>query len=118
MADFKDLGEKFECFAKDVAYMANEAVEVQKLKSKIRSNQKDIKELYAEIGKTIYHMRKEGRLEDDRFYFQCEEIENLFFEISDIQEQLNSIKGYATCTHCGTAVSRADSFCSKCGSSL
>lgn len=118
MADFKEFGEKVEDFAKSFADKTGEVVEVQKLKSKIRSNQRKVSKGYIDIGKIVHEKHKSGIVIDTCFTNICDELDDLEGEIQDLKEQVNSVRGYATCRKCGAAVDTQAVFCSKCGAQM
>ena len=47
-----------------------------------------------------------------------EEVEAAAVKISELQEEIASLKGGKACPKCGAIVSSAASFCSECGTKL
>lgn len=118
MADFKDFGEKVEDIAKSVADKTGEVVEVQKLKSKIRSCKRKADNEYMHIGHIIHDKHMSGYAVENDCSDICETIDELNEEIVKLKRQVNEIKGYATCRNCGEAVDTEAMYCSKCGAQM
>ena len=108
MADFKEFGDKACSFAKNMADKANDAVEVQKLKAKIRDC----------IGASIYNRYKEDDTVDAEYLDPCGSIDEKYEEIAELNDKIDIIKGCMRCPNCQAPVNTGDAFCSKCGRPL
>lgn len=115
MADFKEFGDKACNFAKNVADRANDAVEIQKIKAKIRECKHDIDDLYNSIGRAVYNRYKEDIAVDAEFLHVCGSIDEKYDEISDLNDKIDTIKGCIRCSSCQAPLSPGSVYCSKCG---
>lgn len=87
-----------------------------KLKGKISDIKNSIKNLYGEIGQSVYNQYKtntEGGT--DEIKSKCEEISKYFEEIDKLETEILSLKEVKKCTECGAEIGKKDDFCSKCG---
>ena len=115
MADFKEFGDKACNFAKNVADKANDAVEIQKIKAKIRETRHDIDDIYNSIGRSIYNRYKEDVVVDAEFMYACNNIDEKYDEIAELNDKIDIIKGCMRCSSCQSPVSPGDAYCIKCG---
>ena len=94
MADFFSvLGKKISDVAEDLGKKTEETVEVQKIKSEIRSlnraNERDL----IDIGKMVYEKFQEGAVADTDYITLCEAIEKREEEIERKEDEVKKIKG-------------------------
>lgn len=93
MADFfGELGKKISDAAIDISKKAEDTIEIQKIKSDIRSmkrfNERDLKD----IGRMVYEKFQKGEVDDTEYISLCEEIEKREEEIEKQEEQIVKIK--------------------------
>ena len=94
MADFFSvLGKKISDVAEDLGKKTEETVEVQKIKSNIRSLKRANERDFIDIGKMVYDKFHEGAISDTDCIVLCEAIEKREEEIVRQQEEVNKIKG-------------------------
>ncbi len=115
MADFKEFGDKACNFAKNVADKANDAVEIQKIKAKIREGKHCIDDMYNNIGRAVYNRYREDIVVDAEFLSICNNIDEKYDEISELNDKIAVIKGCMRCTNCQAPINPHDAYCSKCG---
>lgn len=116
MEFFDKLGETISEKSKDVAKKAKEVAEIASLNNKISNQEKNIKKIYADIGQKIYEKYKNDS--SNEFYEECKIVTEAFDEISKIKSEIQLLKNYKICSHCGAQVPVDASFCSKCGSKI
>ena len=76
MADFfEELGKKISDVAEDFGKKTEDTLEVQRIKSQIRSLDRANERDYIEIGKKIYEKFKSGEVADLEYISLCESIE-------------------------------------------
>ena len=93
MADlFNNLGQKIADMASDLGKKTEDTVEIQKLKSEIRSlqraNDRDLKD----IGLKVYEKFEKGELEDECYRELCEAIEKREDDIEKQEQEIVRIK--------------------------
>ena len=87
-----------------------------KLRNKMNDCKDKIKDIYTEIGKTVFESYKKG--EDavkEEITPKCEEIARLNDEIEKAEAEILALKQIKKCINCGTELEDEDEFCSKCG---
>jgi hypothetical protein len=93
MADFfGELGKKISDTASDFSKKAEDTLEIQKIKSDIRSmkraNERDLRD----IGRMVYEKFQKGEVDDTEYISLCEEVEKREEEIEKQEEQIVKIK--------------------------
>lgn len=93
MADFfGELGKKISDTATDIGKKAEDTIEIQKIKSDIRSmkrsNERDLKD----VGRMVYEKFLKGEVDDTEYISLCEDIEKREEEIERQEEQIVKIK--------------------------
>lgn len=91
MEFFEKIGDTITTKGKEAADKAKDLAEIVKLKSKIASSEEVIKKNYLEIGKLYYEEYKD--VQDAPFEKQCQAIQAAQNDITDLQNQINEIKG-------------------------
>lgn len=115
MADFKEFGDKACNFAKNMADKANEAVEIQKLKSRIREEKHDIDDIFNSIGRSVYNSYKEDAAVNSEFADACSRIDEKYDVIADLNDKIDAKKGCTRCANCQAVLNPGAAYCSKCG---
>lgn len=94
MSDFlNNLGKKFMDVAGELEKKTEDTLEVQKIKSEIRSLKRANERDYMDIGKMIYDKFKAGEITDMDYVVLCETIEKREEEIERQEEAVKKIKG-------------------------
>lgn len=96
----------------------DEAIRLSKLKMKVAQLNGDIKSKYEKLGALVYEMASTGEKETEAFDALVAEIDAANAEISDIEKQLDALKGVVTCSACGAKTDNDNMFCPKCGKKL
>ena len=93
MADFfEQLGKKISDVAEDFGKKTEDTLEVQRIKSQIRSLDRADERDYIEIGKKIYQKFKAGEVADLECISLCESIEKREEEAAQCQEEIRKIQ--------------------------
>lgn len=89
MSDFfGDLGKRITEVADDLGKRAGDTIEVQKLKSRIRSLKRSNEKDFADIGRMVYEKFCEGELSGTDYITICEEIEKRDEEVEKVEAEL------------------------------
>ncbi len=103
---------------KTVIGKTNNVVSQTKLKFAISETEDKIKEIYSEIGKSIYDSYKTDGNTDGKLSEKCRKIDALMLEAAELKEQLAELKETVKCSDCGAYNHSEDVYCSKCGKKL
>lgn len=94
MADFfGDLGKRISDVARDLGKKTEDTIEIQKIKSDIRSLQRSNSRDFEDIGKAVYEKFKKNEIPDMDLITFCESIEKRDEEIENKEEEIARIKG-------------------------
>ena len=94
MADFFSvLGKKISDVAEDLGKKTEDTVEIQKIKSNIRSLKRANERDLIDIGKMVYDKFHDGEISDIDYVTLCEAIEKREEEIERQEEEVKKIKG-------------------------
>lgn len=113
---FDKLGEKLAATGEEVSKKAKEMSEIVSLKNQIRTQENQLNEIYASIGKKLFEAHKDE--EDNEFAADFESIKTAVAGIATLNEQIREIKGTKVCSKCGASVETEASFCPTCGEKL
>lgn len=104
--------------AKEVAKRTSNAITSTKLSYAINDANNKIKDIYAEIGKTIYEKYLDGEAVDSEFTDAFEKINAYMDDIEALQAKKSELKNVLRCADCDTLNPVTSDFCSKCGAKL
>ncbi len=96
----------------------DEAIRVSKLKFKATQLTGDIKAKNEKLGALVYEMAKSGEKDTEAFDVLIAELDAINAELTDIDKQLDGLKGVVACPSCGTKTDDDNTFCPKCGAKL
>lgn len=114
--NFEDLGRKVKKFSRSTMEEVQKMNEVRQLNGKVNEAQKQIRNLYSEMGKKLYEHYKEEALVG--FEAEIHAISDKFVRIEELKEQIRQVKGVVLCPCCHMEVSAAERFCSNCGNKM
>jgi len=103
---------------KTVVDKTNNVASQTKIKFAISETQDKIKDIYAEMGKTVYDKYKSGDDVCDCMTEKCAKIDSLFEEVAELNKQLAELKETVKCPQCDAYNNSDDAYCSKCGSKM
>ena len=115
---FEDLGKRLGETAETMTSKAGDAIEIQKLKSQVRSLARGNAVDLMELGKTIYDRFKAGEEVEEPAKGLCEAIQNREASMENYEKKIARIKGASECGNCGKMVARDMSFCPYCGEKI
>lgn len=93
MADFfEGLGKRITEVAEDIGKKTEDTIEIQKIKSQMRSLSRANERDFIEIGKKVYEKFKDGEVEDLDYIKICEAIEKRDEELEENEETLEKIR--------------------------
>lgn len=116
MALFNSLGKKITNAGQNVAQQTKSFTETAKLNNQISTYEKKISELFLSLGKACYERHRDD--EDTEYKPLIGEINTLYAQIAEAQEQIKQIKGIEKCPQCGADMPRDALFCSACGARM
>ena len=90
--------------------------ETSRLNVEITNSEKQILDLYKEIGAKIYELYHASPIPEVADQFA--KIDALFSNIDIIREQIKTINAEGTCPSCGAKINKDVPFCSSCGYKL
>ena len=103
--------------AKEVAKRTSNAITSTKLSYSINEANNKIKDIYAEIGKTMYEKYLDNGDESD-FASEFEKISVLMQDIEILETKKAELKNVLRCAECGTLNPTTSEYCAKCGAKL
>lgn len=93
MADFfENLGKRISDVTEDLGKRAGDTIEVEKIKSQIRSLKRANERDLLEIGQMVYDKFKNGEVSDLDYTTLCEAIEKRDEEVAKCEEEIKKIK--------------------------
>lgn len=90
---FEDIMDKLSDTAESVTKKAEEVMETQKIKSKMRSIERSNRRDLRDLGVMIYEKYKNEEMVDSEFLELCEAIEEKEAELAKCESELESIQG-------------------------
>ncbi len=100
----------------DTGQKAKEMADVATLNNKVSANERQIKDLYTQLGDAYYQVHSEDP--ETGFSPMVTQITDLQNEIKEWNEQIQQLKGNIKCPNCGEYVDGKAYVCPHCGQSL
>ncbi|MCI9508549.1 MAG: zinc ribbon domain-containing protein [Angelakisella sp.] len=116
MAFFEQLGKKITDAGQGVAQQTKNFTEVTRLNGLISDKERQIGQLYADIGRDYYNAHRNDAFPESSDAVR--EITGLLAEIVKYREEIKQIKGIAPCPACGGDVPVGSAFCPACGAKV
>lgn len=116
MSFFSQIGDKLTSVGQETATKAKNFAEATKLNGRVNDLEKQISQLYEEIGKAYFENHKEDAGAEERE--KIEKICTIQQEIADCKEQIKDLKGVENCPSCGAEVVPGAAFCNVCGAKM
>lgn len=111
----EDLGKRLGETAESVTNKAGEAMEIQKLKSQIRTLERENDSDLAELGLAVYDQFKAGTEVGEEAAGLCEAIQSREESIAECLQKISDVKGDSQCEDCGKTVGKGMAYCPFCG---
>ena len=104
--------------AKEVAKRTSNVITHTKLSFAVNETQSKIKDIYSEIGKTLYAKYLDGADCGDDFADSFDQLDKLLDEIEALNSKIAELKNSLKCPECGVYNPNESDYCSKCGARL
>ena len=114
-AFFEDLGKRLGETAETVTTKAGEAMEIQKLKSQIRTLERGNDTDLIDLGHIIYQRFLDGEDVGEEASGLCEAIQSRKESIAEYEQKISDVKGDFQCGECGKTVAKGMAYCPYCG---
>jgi len=114
MAFFNELGKKISQTTQNAVKGTKDLAEISKLNSQISDEQRQINNVYFQIGQKYYETQALVTT-DESFAPLCESITASLTRIATYQEEIKQIRGIKKCEGCGAELQLSTAFCSICG---
>ena len=114
-AFFEDLGKRLGETAETVTNKAGEAMEIQKLKSQIRTLERGNDTDFIDLGHIIYQRFLGGEAVSEEAVGLCEAIQSRKESIAEYEQKISDVKGDFQCQECGKTVAKGMAYCPYCG---
>ncbi|KAI4439911.1 MAG: zinc ribbon domain-containing protein [Ruminococcus sp.] len=111
----EDLGKRLGETAESMTNKAGEAMEIQKLKSQIRTLERENDSDLAELGLAVYDQFKAGTEVGEEAAGLCEAIQSREESIAECLQKISDVKGDSQCEDCGKTVGKGMAYCPFCG---
>lgn len=115
---FEDLGKFITETAGNVGKKTEEVMEVQKLKSQIRSLERSNQGDLTDLGKIIYERFRKEEAVDGELEVICEEIRKRRMIIDAFEKKLADMRGVKECENCQELIEKDMKFCPHCGAEV
>lgn len=112
---WEDFGKRLGEAAETVTNKAGEAMEIQKLKSQIRTLERENDNDLAELGLAVYDQFKSGTEVGEEAAGLCEAIQSREESIAECMQKISDVKGDSQCEECGKTVGKGMAYCPFCG---
>ena len=111
----EDLGKRLGETAESMTNKAGEAMEIQKLKSQIRTLERENDSDLAELGLAVYDQFKAGTEVGEEAAGLCEATESREESVAECLQKISDVKGDSQCEDCGKTVGKGMAYCPFCG---
>lgn len=115
---FENLGKIVSETTETVGKKTEVLVEVQKLKSQIRTMERANSRDYEDIGKIVFDQFQDGAVIDGECKELCDEIEKREETIKELEVKIADIQGKDQCDVCGSHIDKNAVYCSNCGAKV
>ena len=88
---FEDIVDRISETAETVGKKASEVVEVQKIKGKIRTLERNNRRDFRDLGRMVYERYQNGEIQEGDFFDLCENISEREDEIKSCEAELQCI---------------------------
>jgi hypothetical protein len=96
----------------------DELLEVTELRMEIKNLEDEIEEAKLFIGEMVYrsYLGKETGTAEMRE--KCREIEQMYYKIQQLTQEVNQIRGVRLCPHCSIEIREYINYCPSCGNKI
>ena len=107
-----------EKFAGSAVNKTNNLINKTKFNYAIGMNETKIKDILAEIGKSVYDEYKSGSDFPEIISEKLAAVEALYAEIAEIKTKIADLSNSSICPECGEYCAENAEYCSKCGAKI
>lgn len=116
MEIFEKIGDAASKTYKFTAEKTSKFAKETKIKMQINEHKGDIKDLYIEIGETVYQkFLKDEELDMDDLQAKCEQIQSLSDKIVECKDEILKLKEKRQCKNCYEEIEINANYCPNCG---
>lgn len=112
---FEDLGKRLEETAETMTNKAGEAIEIQRLKGKVRALARENAVDLMEMGRMVYESYKKGESVDEKSKTLCDAVIGREENMKEYNKKIAHLKGGYECASCGKMVGKDMIYCPYCG---
>ncbi len=107
-----------ERFAGSAVNKTNNIISKTKINYAIGANEGKIKDILAEIGKSVYDEYKNGSEFPEDIAEKLSSVDTLYDEISELKAKIADMNNSVCCPECGEYCPNTSEYCSKCGAKI
>lgn len=114
---FEKFVETLNHTGKAVSEKTKQGTDIVKANLKITTEERELNDLFLEIGKLYYKNNSENPC--------CDQMKELFEKVSEkeaaveeLKSKVRALKGVTVCQNCGAEVDEENAFCGKCGAKI
>ena len=115
---WEDLEKRMEHTAEHMTKRAGEAMEIQKLKSQIRTWEKENNEDLTELGTIVYKQYQEKNGLTEASLGLCDAIQTREKSIREYRRKISELRGRFPCGDCGRVLTQEMQYCPHCGAKI
>ncbi len=114
--DLTKLKDSINKSVEDAKEKSEKFIEVSKVNLEILNKEKEITDLYAELGKKIYRKYDKNKTFDSSIIEEkCKEIKKIKDEIKELKKNVLKLQNKKLCPVCENEVDKHSSYCKHCG---
>lgn len=118
MAILDNVSEAVTKMARGIAKGTNKVVESSKVSIDLLEKKDQLKDMYAELGKTLANSDDDEIIEKLGVADKVLAISKLSNEIVELKIKLSELKNTKKCPDCGANISKNSAYCNICGSKI
>lgn len=116
MAFFEDFGKRITQTGQEAVQKTKDFTETTRLNGQKNELEKQVESYYLEIGKRYYELHNTEP--EEPFAKWVAAVHDAQEQISQLEEQIQQLKGTIRCLNCGAELQKGTMFCSACGTKV
>ncbi len=116
MAFFDEIGRKITQTGQKAMQKTKDFADVAKLNANVTSMEKEIQNLYGQIGQLYVSLH--GEAPESAFAELVRQLQDTTVQVDALKKQIQELKGVKRCVYCGAENPNHATFCSNCGSAI
>lgn len=109
------IGHQLGRATEEITKKTEEVVNIQKLKSEIRTLENENVHNCIDLGELVYEMYEDGENINEEMQVICKQLEERLVKIEELEEELTRVRGVISCNKCEAVNEYASIFCNQCG---